>query len=65
MSASDGTLNEVSEDVTATLDTASLSHGYHILLVRGQDASGYWGPFTAAWLDIVRTWFFPIVMMEH
>lgn len=60
MSAEDGAFDEVSESVVAILDTSALSLGRHILFVRGQDASGYWGPFTAAWLDVGYLTYFPL-----
>ncbi len=52
ISPADGAFDEVIEPVVATLDTSGLSPGQHILFVRGQDATSYWGPFSATWLHI-------------
>jgi hypothetical protein len=52
MAAADGSFDEVAEPVAAVLDTTGLSAGRHILFVRGQDAQGYWGPFSAAFLTV-------------
>src|SRR5690606_33761093 len=40
------------ENVTATVETTGLAEGRHILFVRGQDASGNWGAFSAIFLDV-------------
>ncbi|HSJ53824.1 MAG TPA: M14 family metallopeptidase, partial [Anaerolineae bacterium] len=52
MTASDGSFNTAAEAVTATVDTTGLSTGKHLLFVRGQDASGNWGAFSAIFLTI-------------
>jgi hypothetical protein len=52
MAAADGTFDEVGEPVVAALDAAGFSVGRHVLLVRGQDAQGYWGPFSAVFLTV-------------
>jgi len=52
MTASDGSFNSTTEGVTASVDTADLSTGRHILFVRGQDAAGNWGAFSANFLDV-------------
>jgi len=51
--ADDGAFDEVSEAVSATIDTTGLAPGRHLLFVRGQDAAGNWGPVGAAFLDVV------------
>ncbi|MBU0492689.1 MAG: DUF11 domain-containing protein [Chloroflexi bacterium] len=53
MTAVDGTFNSASEGVTAPVDTTGLTAGKHLLLVRGRDSAGYWGPFTAAFLYVL------------
>jgi hypothetical protein len=53
MTARDGAFNSNTEVVTATLDTAELSAGRHMLFVRGKDAAGNWGPVTAQWLTVL------------
>jgi hypothetical protein len=53
MTATDGSWSSAVEDATATLDTSTLEAGKYILAVRGQDAGGNWGPFTAAFLTIM------------
>ncbi|MCP4513675.1 MAG: carboxypeptidase, partial [Delftia sp.] len=52
MLASDGSFNSSVEDVQATIDTTGLSDGQHIVFVRGQDASGNWGAFSAIFLYV-------------
>jgi carboxypeptidase T len=53
MAASDGSFGSKTEGVTATVDTTGLSDGKHLLFVRGKDASGNWGAFSAVLLSIV------------
>jgi carboxypeptidase T len=53
MAALDGALDSPVEGATATVDTAGLSVGRHLLFVHGQDADGNWGPVSAAFLDLV------------
>ena len=53
-----GTFTSSTVNVNATIDTTSLSVGRHIIFVRGRGVNDYqgfqsWGPFTAAWLDIL------------
>lgn len=52
MSAQDGSFDEPSEPVMASVDTTGLASGRHILFVRGLDADGNWGAFTATFLWI-------------
>jgi len=52
MTASDGSFNSTTEGVTASVDTVGLIEGQHILFVRGQDAAGNWGAFSASFLDV-------------
>jgi len=52
MAAADGDFSSTAEAVTAVLDTTGWSTGSHILLVRGQDANGNWGAFSAVFLTI-------------
>ncbi|MDH4137907.1 MAG: hypothetical protein OEW09_14495, partial [Anaerolineae bacterium] len=52
MSPSDGSFDSTLEAVEATVDTTGLSDGKHILFVRGQDADGNWGAFSAIFLTI-------------
>ncbi len=55
MSASDGTFNQRTEGVTATIDTSSLSNGKHIVYVRSRDTSGISGAVSAVFLNITDT----------
>lgn len=55
MTATDGAFDEKVEQVEAVLDTGGLSPGRHTIFVRGQDASGNWGAFSAAFLHIPAT----------
>ncbi len=52
MSAADGSFNSTIENVTASVNTAGLTPGRHILFVRGQDAAGNWGAFSAAFVNV-------------
>lgn len=52
MTASDGAFSSASETVTASLATAGLSAGRHILFVRGRDAANNWGAVSAIFLYI-------------
>ncbi len=54
MAASDGSFNSTIEGVTATVDTAGLSTGKHLLFVRGKDANDNWGAFSAVFLTITE-----------
>ncbi|MED5622322.1 M14 family metallopeptidase [Ideonella sp. BN130291] len=50
--ASDGSFNAPTENATGTLATSGLALGKHIVYVRGKDASGQFGPVTAAFLKV-------------
>jgi murein tripeptide amidase MpaA len=52
MSASDGSFNTNNENVTASINTSSLSAGRHTLFVRGRDASNNWGAVSAIFLTV-------------
>jgi carboxypeptidase T len=52
MAAVDGSFSASSEAVSATIPTASLSVGRHLIYVRGVNAAGFTGPVTAAFLDV-------------
>ena len=52
MDPADGQFNSPIETATITLDTSDLEAGQHILFVRGQDAAGNWGAFSAVFLDV-------------
>lgn len=53
MLPSDGQFNSSVEGVEAALDTTSLALGRHVILVRGKDVGNNWGPYSAAFLDVV------------
>ena len=55
LAASDGGFGGPREQVTATLATDGLAPGQHVIYVRGQDALGTWGPFSAGLLEF-RPW---------
>lgn len=55
MAASDGVFDEPVEPVQAAVDTSSLGAGRHIVWVRGRDAAGHWGAFSAAFLSVGNT----------
>jgi len=46
----DGSFNSPVEGAGVTLDTTGLAPGRHLVYLRGQDASGSWGPVSAAFL---------------
>ena len=52
MTASDGSFNATTENVTVTIDTTNLSHGRHMVYVRSKDAANNWGAVSAVFLDI-------------
>jgi carboxypeptidase T len=52
MSASDGSFNSSVENVSAVINTGSLSPGQHIALVRGRDSANNWGPFSAVFFTV-------------
>jgi len=54
LSPADGNFNSSTENVTASLNTSSLSQGRHILYVRGKDAAGNWGAVSALFLTITE-----------
>ncbi len=54
MTPSDGAFDSKIEDVQAVINTSSLGLGRHTVFVRGRDASGNWGPVSAAFLYIIN-----------
>jgi hypothetical protein len=52
MSPSDGAWGETNEPVEAVVDTTGLSQGQHYILVHGQNDDGFWGPYTAVFLNV-------------
>jgi carboxypeptidase T len=48
----DGTFDTSVEAVQASVSTAGLAPGRHVLYLRGRDADGHWGAFSAIFLDI-------------
>ena len=53
MAPADGAWGGLSEQVTATVDTSSLTPGRHYFLVHGQNDDGDWGPFTAVFVTVL------------
>lgn len=53
MAAADGSFNSKTETVVASVPTAGLADGRHILYFRGQDASGSWGAVSAAFFWVL------------
>lgn len=53
MLPADGNFNSPVENGLAVIDTTGLSDGRHLIYVRGQDANGRWGVFSAAFLYII------------
>ncbi len=57
MTAADGAFNQPIENVMADISPIGLSMGRHIALVRGKDADGNWGPYSAVffWVQASST----------
>jgi PKD repeat protein len=53
MAPVDGSFNSAVEAVDVPLDTTGLPLGRHLVYVRGQDASGNWGTYSAVFLYVV------------
>jgi hypothetical protein len=52
MSPADGAWGGTNEGVIAVVDTSGLTEGQHYILVHGMNSNGFWGPFTAIFLDV-------------
>lgn len=52
LSPADGAFDSRQERVAGVLDTSLLAPGRHLVLVRGRDNRGYWGPVSAGFLCI-------------
>jgi hypothetical protein len=55
MSASDGTFNSTTENLTTSVNTAGWNQGRHTLYLRSQDAAGNWGAVSAVFLSVEVT----------
>lgn len=55
LTATDGSFNSPSETLSASIPTAGLPLGQHLVFVRARDAAGNWGAFSAAFLKISET----------
>jgi carboxypeptidase T len=62
MAAADGAFDQPIEEVEASLDTAALGRGRHIIFVRGQDANGQWGAFSAVFVKLTARTYLPLVL---
>ena len=52
MSASDGSFNASTENITGTINTSALSSGRHTIYVRSKDANNNWGAVSAVFLTV-------------
>ncbi|HQL27689.1 MAG TPA: Ig-like domain-containing protein [Anaerolineaceae bacterium] len=52
MSASDGSFNATTENITGVINTSGLSAGRHTIYVRSKDANNNWGAVSAIFLTI-------------
>jgi len=52
LAALDGGFDSQTEGVAAVASHEGLTPGRHLVYVRGQDAAGNWGPFSAGWLSL-------------
>lgn len=50
----DGSFDSSSEAVRGVLDTTGLSVGKHIVFLRGQDAAGNWGAYSAVFFKVLE-----------
>jgi hypothetical protein len=55
LTAVDGSFDGQVEPVAASLSSGGLGPGRHVVYVRGQDAAGNWGPFSAGLL-VIPAW---------
>ncbi|ADY26658.1 Carboxypeptidase A., Aqualysin 1 [Deinococcus proteolyticus MRP] len=55
MTAADGSFGSTSEAVRASVNTAGLSQGRHLIYMRGTDSGGNTGPVSAVFLDVGGT----------
>jgi carboxypeptidase T len=65
LAASDGVFNANVEAVSGTFPAAGLTPGRHILFVRGQGVTGFWGPVSAAFgepIVLPYSVFLPVVV---
>ncbi len=53
MSAVDGAFDETDEAAQIQVNTSGMTRGRHLVYVRGQDANGFWGPVSAAFVQLV------------
>lgn len=53
LNAADGSFDSASEALVATLNTAGLAPGRHIVYVRGRDSTGAEGAISAVWLNLL------------
>ena len=65
MTPADGNFNNSLEAIQATIDTTLLAPGRHTIFVEAQDANGYWGVPSAAFLDIGHYAFQLTVENDH
>jgi carboxypeptidase T len=54
LAAMDGSFDQTTEYVSATIDTSGLSDGRHLVFVRGKNSAGYWGATSSAFLNIFQ-----------
>jgi hypothetical protein len=54
MASADGALDNVVEDVIATIDTSGWGQGRHTIFVESQDENGNWGAPTALFVTVVN-----------
>jgi len=52
LSASDGNFNSSTENLSASIDTAGMSLGKHLIFLRSRDTAGNWGAVSATYLTL-------------
>ncbi|NNF61060.1 MAG: hypothetical protein HKN06_06980 [Gammaproteobacteria bacterium] len=61
VSAADGAFDSSSETLTASINTAGLAMGRHIIYLRSQDSAGNWGAVSAAFVYVVDPAIAPVI----
>jgi len=68
MEPGDGAWGGLSEEVVATMDTSGLPVGRHYVLIHGRNEAGDWGPFSAAFFQVmesVHTFYLPMIARDN
>ncbi len=61
----DGTFDTAVEAVWGNISTRGVTPGRHLVYARGRDVDGYWGPVSAAFVDIVPRYALSLEPARH